>query len=183
MSQRNHAALKHGGYSATAVLPGESTSDFKKLHQKLIAELTPSGPLEDDVVETIARLLWRKQHLGTLAVAEHAQSSWSAASRPVSPVIDDFPLLGRPKSEEQIQSEWDQAESEMDQVKHGLGQNFRFIEIGEAATFDGLEKELSVKDRLDSLIDRGLKRLLRGLKSISAKPISSRRTISPRKTT
>jgi hypothetical protein len=42
-----HAALKHGAYSATAVLPGEDLAAFKELHEKVIAELVPVGPLED----------------------------------------------------------------------------------------------------------------------------------------
>jgi len=60
-----HPALKHGGYSATALLPGEDPAAFKKLHQDLIAEFNPSGALEDDIVATMARLVWRKQHLST----------------------------------------------------------------------------------------------------------------------
>ena len=52
-----HAALKHGAYSATAVLPGEDLAAFKKLHQECIAHYAPVGPLEDDVVATMARLL------------------------------------------------------------------------------------------------------------------------------
>ena len=71
---RIHPALKHGAYSATAVLPGESRAEFEKLHRGLIAELVPSGVLEDDIVVAIARLVWRKQNLGTLRIAERAQS-------------------------------------------------------------------------------------------------------------
>jgi hypothetical protein len=38
-----HPALKHGAYSATALLPGENPADFRELHQCLIAELAPGG--------------------------------------------------------------------------------------------------------------------------------------------
>jgi len=69
-----HPALKHAGYAATALLPGENPADFEKLHQSLIAELTPNGALENDIVATIARLLWRKQNLSTFRVAELAQN-------------------------------------------------------------------------------------------------------------
>jgi hypothetical protein len=65
-------ALKHGAYAATAVLPGESRAAFEKLHRGLIAEYTPSGVTEDDIVAVIARLMWRKQNLGTLRTAEFA---------------------------------------------------------------------------------------------------------------
>ena len=51
-------ALKHGAYSATAILPGESQAEFEKLHRDTITEWTPSGVLENDIVMTITRLLW-----------------------------------------------------------------------------------------------------------------------------
>ena len=68
-------ALKHGAYSATAILPGESQAEFEKLHRDILAEWTPSGVLENDIVMTITRLLWRKQNLDTLHIAEHARSA------------------------------------------------------------------------------------------------------------
>ena len=74
---RIHPALKHGAYSATAVLPGENRAAFEKLYRDLIAEFTPSGLLEDDIVADLARLVWRKQNLWTLDIAERAQSRWS----------------------------------------------------------------------------------------------------------
>jgi hypothetical protein len=68
-----HAALKHEAYSATALLPGEDSVAFRELHLKIIAELAPVGALEDDIVATIARLLWRKQNLATLRIAALAR--------------------------------------------------------------------------------------------------------------
>ena len=70
---RTPPALNHGAYSATAILPGESQAEFKKLHPDILAEWTPSGVLENDIVMTITRLLWRKQNLDTLHIAEHAR--------------------------------------------------------------------------------------------------------------
>ena len=55
-----HPALKHAGYSATTLLPGEDSAAFETLHRALIAEFTPVGALEEDVVADIARLTWRK---------------------------------------------------------------------------------------------------------------------------
>ena len=60
-----HPALKHAGYSATAVLPGENRADFEKLHQDLIAEFNPVGAFEHGIVANMARLLWRKSNLAT----------------------------------------------------------------------------------------------------------------------
>jgi hypothetical protein len=77
-TNRIHPALKHGAYSTIAVLPGESRAAFQKLYRDLIAELTPSGVLEDDIIADLARLVWRKQNLGTLRIAEDAQQSWEA---------------------------------------------------------------------------------------------------------
>ena len=55
-----------------------------------------------------------------------------------------------------------------------LGDVYKLIDIGEPATIDGLMKELDIKERLDGLIDRCLKRLLmvRGVKSLSSAPSS-----------
>jgi hypothetical protein len=43
------------------------------LHRGLIAELTPVGVLEEDIVADLARLIWRKQNLKTFRIAELAQ--------------------------------------------------------------------------------------------------------------
>ena len=48
--------------------PGEDAAAFKKLHDALIAELSPAGALEEDIVSSIARLVWRKRHLATFRV-------------------------------------------------------------------------------------------------------------------
>jgi hypothetical protein len=68
-----HPALRHGGFATTTILPGESAAEFEKQHRKLIAELTPNGALEEDIVATMARLLWRKQNLATFRIAELAR--------------------------------------------------------------------------------------------------------------
>jgi hypothetical protein len=70
------ALTKHAAYSTTALLPGEDPAAFKKLHQGLIAELIPNGPLEEDIVGTIAQLVWRKQNVGTFRIAEQVKSRW-----------------------------------------------------------------------------------------------------------
>jgi hypothetical protein len=54
-------------------------------------------------------------------------------------------------------------------VKHKL------IEVGRAATFDGLTEEIEIQERLDAAINRCLKQLLmvRGVKSVAAAPPSA----------
>lgn len=152
-------ALKHGAYSATAILPGESQAEFEKLHRDTIAEFTPSGVLENDIVMTLTRLLWRKQNLDTLHIAEHARSA-----------------------EENWRIEEEKREA---RTREKYGDDYKLVELGEATTFDGLRKELDIIERLDSAITRCLKQLLlvRGVKSISAAPssASSKRISGPPK--
>ena len=48
--KKGPSALKHAGYSATSILPGESEAEFSKLHADLVREWTPNGVLEDEIV-------------------------------------------------------------------------------------------------------------------------------------
>jgi hypothetical protein len=172
---RIHPALKHGAYTATAVLPGENHAAFEKLLRDLIAELTPSGVLEDDVVATMARLVWRKQNLMTLRIAEHAQWRRSAI----------WAQLLNKASEEDKEKSKEEMRVARDRIRKELGDTFELVEIGDAATFDGLTKELDIKERLDAAIARCLKQLLlvRGVKSIAATPAaaSPKRALAPPK--
>jgi hypothetical protein len=176
-------ALKHGAYSATAVLPGESRAAFEKLHRGLIAEFTPSGVMEDDIVAEMAGLMWRKQNLGTLRTAEFAQGQWSATWGIRSPIAP-FPLLCE-LSEEDKEKAKERMRAAQDRVRKELGDTFEVIEIGDAATFDGLTKELEIKERLDAAIGKCIKQLLlvRGLKSVSTAPSSAppQRVLGPPK--
>ena len=63
-------ALKHGVYSTIGLLPGESPAKFKKHQKDVIDEFRPNGPVEQDIVMTIARALWRKQNLATFQTAQ-----------------------------------------------------------------------------------------------------------------
>jgi hypothetical protein len=47
--KKRHPALKHGGYSSTAVLPGENPAEFEELYQALMVELAPRGALEENI--------------------------------------------------------------------------------------------------------------------------------------
>ena len=55
-------ALKHAGYSATSILPGESAAEFEKLHKGLIREFSPNGALESEIIATLAHLLSRRRN-------------------------------------------------------------------------------------------------------------------------
>jgi hypothetical protein len=167
------AALKHGAFSATAILPGEDPAALKELHQKLIAELTPVGALEDHIVWTIARLVWRKEHLATLRIGELVLEHESRIQAQKS----QFELLEMEKySAERREATMQAAE---DQARKDLGANYELVEIGEVATVDRLLQDLAVEERVDAMIDKCLKRLLflRGLKSL--RPVSSSAPLQP----
>jgi hypothetical protein len=172
MSKKNgqvHPALKHGGYSGTTLLPGEDRDAFEKLRRDLIAEFGPIGPLEEDIVATMARLLWRKQNLSTYRRAQWAKDRSSAIHGKFGPRYDfEMPMLmGKDlRSADQIRADNQSADEE---IKKELGDALVFVEMGEAATIGRLFEELAVIDRLNGMIDRCVKRLLmvRGVKSMS----------------
>ena len=147
---RRHPALKHGAYSAIAVLPGESRAEFEKLHRDVIAELAPSGVLEDNIVMKIARFTWRDQNLPTLRISERARSHRDAIRGPIKIKIRLVsPCLGEPKPdpderEEQIQDPKERRQD--DRLLADLGDAYELIEVGDAATFDGLIKELEIHE-------------------------------------
>jgi hypothetical protein len=169
-----HPALKHGGYAATAILPGENRADFEKLHRALIAELAPAGALEDDIVATIARLVWRKQNLATFRIAELARRRYSAIESEKLPCNNSFTMLGMFEDIDPAQRK-EAMQAAKDQARKELGDTYELVEIGETATVDGLLRDLGVEERLDAMIDKCLKRLLflRGLKSLSTAPSSA----------
>jgi len=168
-------ALKHGAYSGTALLPGEDPDAFEKLHKGLIAEFIPEGPLEEDIVATIARLTWRKQNLLTYKLAALAKERFSSIRAQYGPRFDPnvpdplmFPNFGREdiRTEDEIRADNRAAEQE---IKKEFAGAMAFVEMGDPETIEQLFKDLDVIDRLDGMIDRCLKRLLmvRGVKSMS----------------
>jgi hypothetical protein len=160
--EKFRAALKHGAFSATTILPGEDPTAFKKTHEDIIAELAPDGALEDDIVWMIAHLVWRKKNLATPRIAELALEHESRIQTEKSRLAD---FLETEISAERREAVMQAAE---DQARKDLGASYELVEIGEAATVDRLLQDLAVVERLDAMIDKCLKRLLhlRGLKSL-----------------
>ena len=157
-------ALKHGIYASTALLPGEDSVAFQKLREKITAELQPIGPLEIDAVESIARLTWRKQNLGTFQRAKLAHDRYSIIQSEHLP-HSAFDLPFGPDAAE-IKAAHQAAE---DQARKELGPSFELIEVGDLITAARLLEDLDLEQRLDAAIDKSLKRLLflRGLKSLA----------------
>jgi hypothetical protein len=175
--KKRHPALKHGGYCSTAVLPGENPVEFEELHQALIAELAPTGALEENIVADIARLVWRRQNLATFRRTEDVRSIWFELRErkfyeefPDAPATPDSPWSMLSDSERAKVEEG--TDAMIDEARKKLGEDFRLVEIGDTATVEGLLRDLDLQERLDALIDKCLKRLLfvRGLKSL---PVAS----------
>jgi hypothetical protein len=167
------AALKHGAYSGMSVLPGEDPAAFKKLHDELISEYAPNGRSEEDLIETMARLYWRKQNLLTYRLAAEAKKLHSQIYRTLDRPSIGIPLLGtETRSPDKIRAPKEDAD---ERAHRELGTALDLVTMGEVTTPDYLLDELSLVDRLDGMIDRCLKRLLfiRGVKSISS-PSSER---------
>jgi hypothetical protein len=160
-----HHALKHGVYSGTSLLPGEDQDEFERLHKKLIAEFNPLGPLEEDIVATMARLVWRKRNLGSYRLAALASSRIESIRSQLVSQVDGLRLISPSDPEEVKAAEKTADESALKE----LGPFYELGKLGDVATIEYLDKELSLVDRLDGMIDRCIKRLLlvRGLKSIS----------------
>src|SRR5262245_3732281 len=161
-----HPALKHAGYSATTLLPGEDAAAFEKLHRALIAEFSPVGALEEDIVADITRLMWRKQNLATFRIAELAKARHQKIISEKIP-YDGPSLFSYTDVDPAVAREGYRAAEE--QAKQELGDIYQLIDIGEPATIEGLIEELDIKERLDGLIYKCLKQLLtvRGVKSLS----------------
>src|SRR5260370_9856717 len=157
-----YPALKHGGSSATGILPGEDPAAFEKLHRDLISEHCPDGPLQEDTVFDIARLMWRKKNPEKFRVAEAERERASAIRSKMIPSTTppfDFPLLGvsrdwSPPDPADVKAATEAAEA---QARKELGENYKFFEMGELATATQMLADLAVEERLNPMIHKLLK--------------------------
>src|SRR6516165_8021137 len=61
---KSNQAFRIRGLSVRdVVLPWESKEEFERLHWELMAELSPHGRMEEDIVLDVAILRWRKYQL------------------------------------------------------------------------------------------------------------------------
>ena len=171
--KKNASVLKHGGYSATALLPGEDAAAFKKLHDALIDELSPVGALEVDIVESIARLVWRKRHLAASRVGD------SVLDEKITNPFDDIdPDKKRKEYEAHLKGMMGgdlSSEEKEDRTRYNdrLGEFYKVYDAMCKRDYSNPKEQslmnvLAIEERLDTMIDRCLKRLLflRGLKSL-----------------
>jgi hypothetical protein len=168
-------ALKHGIYSAIGLLPTEDPAEFEKFKLEIFDDYKPAGRSEIIIVEEIAGLQWRLQHLPTYGVAMRARERRSTIYSKLNPLSREWfppPLLGfEPEPESRSPEELEALrESVVKQARTELGPSIELVEIGDVATIEYLEKELGIRERLHGMIARLEKRLLylRGIKSISS---------------
>jgi hypothetical protein len=163
-------ALKHGAFAATTILPGESETEFKKLHESIIAELNLEGVLEQEIGFSLAHRIWRKERLAIFLKAEHAQARFTNIQMSLQDTgVTDLFEESRPAADKRARQE--------------LGEAYDLVEIGEGVTLDGLARQLAILERLDRSIEADYKRLLllRGVKSLSVapKPLARERFPAP----
>jgi hypothetical protein len=177
-SKRIPPALKHGIYSAIGLLPTEDPVEFEKFKLEISDDYKPVGRSEKIIVEEIACLQWRLQHLSTFGVAMRARNRRSAIYSKL-PATGWYPrLVGfeeaepDPRSPEELEA---LRKSVVKEARTELGPAIELAEIGDVATVEHLEKELGIRERLHGMIARLEKRLLylRGIKSISSSSATS----------
>jgi hypothetical protein len=169
------SAIKHGAYRGK-LLPGEDVTEFERLHRGIIAEFCPNGPLEEDIVLTMAGLVWRKNNLQIVRAAARA---WHRYNRIEFRLQNEMSkdLGGSYTESEEFAPE---VEKELRRVVDGeardeLGDDYKFIEAGKDLTFKEIMSTFEVEARLYAMIDGCIKRLLhvRGLKSLSSSTSSA----------
>ena len=133
-------------------MTGENGALFSQHHANLVAEFSPNGAMEEEVVLDVARLTWRKKNL---PVYRQTTMMLRDIRDPGSQLGSAYP------------------------VQLPTSPNFAtYIEVWGLArammplTLEALGEDLQFEERLDAMIDRCIKRLLmlRGVKSLSAAP-------------
>jgi hypothetical protein len=69
-------AVKHGGYSNLALLPGEDPKEFAEFARRVALEYRPAGPSEESVVAQLTKVLWRTNHLGVYQLVARVSKRW-----------------------------------------------------------------------------------------------------------
>jgi hypothetical protein len=171
------SALKHGIYSGIGLLPTENSAKFRKFKKQTFAELGLVGGLEEDIGDEIVCLDWRRKNLFTYALAQRARARRRSIYAQLDPpqcvpslpplLIDPDYREPEPASPEELAAGRKAAD---DQAKAELGAAIELAELGDVVTYEFLENQLAILERLDGMIARAYKKLLyvRGIKSMSS---------------
>jgi len=168
-AKKSHPALKHGGYAATQILPGESVAEFDKLHRDLTADFTAEGALEADIVEDLAARLWRKQNLVTFRTAEAARRRYDEIKDRHANRFAGLQFITEADArercgyseEKELQEKAELAEREdairaADEIaRNEPGEDtYELAKMADTVTLACLMKDLAVEERLDAMIDK-----------------------------
>ena len=106
--------------------------------------------LEDDIVADMARLVWRKQNLGTLRLQSMpSKVGGNLGNRKVDTCSASATVRSLERRQRKIGRS--DASCEQGRIRKELGDTFELVDIGDAATFDGLTSELDIEERLHAL--------------------------------
>jgi len=154
-------ALKHGAFSEVTILPGEDPQEFERLHRDLIQEWSPSGPTEHDTVLTLAKCMWRKRRIRHLKPAFSSEDA-----NKLNKLALTCTAVGEKESvAETLHQLSDKAFDELVEMKEkkefGVAYWFQAAEkfVLHLNSMNALRHELAIEDRIDSMIDRALRRL------------------------
>jgi hypothetical protein len=174
-SNRVPSAVKHGIFSGIGPLPTENSAKFWKFKKQIFAELGLVGPSEEGIGDKIVCFEWRLKNLFTYELAKRANQRHRSIYAQVDPpqyepyfprLIDpDYREL-EPPSPEELAARRKAAD---EQAKAELGDAIKLVELGDVVTYEFLEKQLAIMERLEVMIARVYKKLLyvRGVKSMS----------------
>jgi hypothetical protein len=171
-TNRIPSAFKHGTFSGIGLLPTESPAKFRKFKKQMFSELAITGPLEEDIGDEIVRLEWRRKNLATYDLAQRARARHSSIHSQLVPRVRYLheELVVEPHPDNPSPEELEVARKRANEKAHtDLGAALELVELGEVVTFEYLEKQLAIRDRLDAMIAQLYKKLayVRGIKSMA----------------
>ncbi len=173
-------ALKHGAFSKINFLPGEDPQEFENLKASLFAEYNATGKSEEEVLESIAAVMWKERRLGLYLhikvlrdkLSREAKQAPRGALDPLAPALARFKAIrisgkADPAEVERILDE-QRAEKEAERIarekeaaeaEKNRTDDERLLAIGDEFTLDQLNRELDIQAKLHAVLDRLFKRL------------------------
>jgi hypothetical protein len=207
LTGRQTNALTHGGHSKLIVLPGEDQAAFDALYESLKEEWKPNGTLEENTVLDLAKLMQQKRRVDDYFYQEmvllrrtiedeidHASQilRWLEKATTIDEaktIIDYLPrTYVREMDRGVIVSDFQPEEKEIPRLANRLRELINLqkeIEVGQydadnsAKMRELTAKKTAIDDRLDSSIDKTIKRLalIKTFKQASAAQNSAAKTI------
>jgi len=116
----------------TDVLPGEDMNEFRRLYERLCLEFAPEGILEEEQVLSIAKCLWRLNHMDIFNCAAHLAAKFkgyfdrgyeNGLVRAVGEQLAGTKLLIQEQDE--LQKHFEEAEDAMELARGQAAELFR----------------------------------------------------------